>query len=107
MWRSTRIYYWPIFIFNIYKRLESSITYHFADDTNLLYFCKHIKELRKTVNTDLKLLYDWLCANRLSLNAKKTEFLVFRPPRYKILDRISSNLHHTKLFESSTIITIY
>ena len=36
----------------------SSITYHFVDDTNLLYSCKHIKELRKTINTDLKLLYD-------------------------------------------------
>ena len=92
-----------IYINDMNLAMRLSITYHFADDTNLLYSCKHIKELRKTINTDLKLLYDWLCANRLSLDAKKTEFLIFRPPRYKILDRVSLNLHDTKLFESSTI----
>ena len=90
-----------IYINDMNLAMLSSIIYHFADDTNHLYSFKHIKELRKTINTDLKLLYDWLCGNRLSLNAKKntTEFLLFRPPRYKILDRISLNLHHTKLFE--------
>ena len=31
------------------------------------------------MNKDLDNLFDWLCANRLSLNAKKTEFILFRP----------------------------
>ena len=61
-----------IYINDMNLAMRSSITYHFADDTNLLYSCKHIKELRKTINTVLKLLYDWLCANRLSLNAKNS-----------------------------------
>ena len=58
-----------------------STIYHFADDTNLLYSCKTLKELRKIINNVLKRLYDWLCANRLSLNTAKTEFIIFRPAR--------------------------
>ena len=30
------------------------------------------KVLRKSLNKDLVLLYEWLCANRLSLNAGKS-----------------------------------
>ena len=49
------------------------------------------------------LLYDWLCANRLSLNTGKSEFIVFRPPRYNQGVRITLKLNHTKLFESPKI----
>ena len=63
--------------------MEFSTTYHFADNTNLLYSHKSIDVLRKRLNKDLALLYNWLCANRLSLNAGKTEFIVFRPPSCK------------------------
>ena len=83
--------------------VEKSTIYHFADDTNLLFSCKSLKELRKTMNNDLKLLYDWLCANRLSLNTGKTEFIVFRPPRSSLSERITLSLNHTKLFESTKI----
>ena len=83
--------------------MQFSTVYHFADDTNLLYFCKCLKVLRKRMNKDLVLLYDWLCANRLSLNATKTEFIVFRPLRHRSIDRVTLKLHHTKLFESSKI----
>ena len=52
---------------------------------------------------DLQLLYECLCANRLSLNAGKTEFIVFRPARNKTTEQLTLKLHHTKLFESSKI----
>ena len=55
------------------------------------------------LNQDFALLYDWLCANRLSLNEGKTEFIVFRPPRRSINLRITLRLHHTKLYESTKI----
>ena len=83
--------------------MQFSTVYHFADDTNLLYSCKCLKVLRKRMNKDLVLLYDWLCANRLSLNATKTEFIVFRPLRHRSTDRVTLKLHHTILFESSKI----
>ena len=93
-----------LYINDMHHAIEFSTTYHFADDTNLFYSCKSFKSLRKNLNKDLALLYDWLCANRLSLNAGKTEFIVFRPPRLKARnDRLTLRLHHTKLFESSKI----
>ena len=92
-----------IYINDMHLSVEHSVIYHFADDTNLLYSCKTFKNLRKRVNRDLQLPYDWLCANRLSLNTGKTEFIVFRPPRYKMTERLTLKLHHTKLFESSKI----
>ena len=83
--------------------MQFSTVYHFADDTNLLYSCKCLKVLRKRMNKDLVFLYDWLCANRLSLNATKTESIVFRPLRHRSTDRVTLKLHHTILFESSKI----
>ena len=60
--------------------------------------------LRKSLNTDLALLYEWLCANPLSLNDSKTEFIVFRPLCHKANHEwLILKLHHSKLFESSKI----
>ena len=50
--------------------------YHFADDTNLL--C-----LNRLVHTDLKHLVNWLNANKISLNVKKTEMVIFKPNQKK------------------------
>ena len=93
-----------IYINDMHHAMKFSTIYHFADDTNLLYSCKYFKTLRKSLNTDLALLYEWLCANRLSLNASKTEFIVFRPLCHKANhERLILKLHHSKLFESSKI----
>ena len=46
--------------------------YLFADDTNLLYADKNLKSLESTINDELCKLYDWLKANKLSLNIKKS-----------------------------------
>ena len=91
-----------LYINDMYHSVKKSTIYHFADDTNLLLSCKSLKELRKFMNKDLKLLHVWLCANRLSLNTGKTEFLVFRPPRSND-ERITLSLNRKTLFESSKI----
>ena len=70
-----------IYINDMNHSVKYSTVYHFADDTNLLYSDKTVKKLKTALNKDLASLYDWLCANRLSINAGKTEFIVFRPPR--------------------------
>ena len=85
------------------KAIQDCVTHHFADDTNLLYAHKDPKMIRKIVNKDLALLFQWLCANRLSLNVAKTEFIVFRPPRKSLPDRIVLTLNNTKIFESYKI----
>ena len=83
--------------------IKNSILHHFADDTNLLCSDTNDKRLKKKMNEDLRLIYIWLCANRLSLNVDKTEFIVFRPRRVKIDHRFTLKLNGTILFESPKI----
>ena len=52
------------------------MVHHFADDTNLLLFDNSLKSMKKKINIDLKLLCQWLAANKISLNSSKTEYLI-------------------------------
>ena len=58
-----------IYINDLHRSLKHSSTYHFVDDTNLLTIAKSAKTLQSRLNQDLKLLYKWLLANKISLNA--------------------------------------
>jgi hypothetical protein len=51
----------------------------FVDDTNLFYSHKNISDLIDQVNRELNKLSNWFSANRLSINLKKTNFMIFRP----------------------------
>ena len=55
----------------------------FADDTNALYAHKDLKTLELTVNAELHNLYNWLTSNKLSLNIKKSNYVIFRPYQKK------------------------
>ena len=77
--------------------------YHFADDTNLIFPHKDPAMIPKVMNCELAILYDWLCANRLSLNVAKTEFTIFRPPSKFLENRITLTLAGKKIFESRKV----
>ena len=49
----------------------------FADDTNILYADKHLHLLESVANTELTKVYEWLTANRLTLNMKKIKLCNF------------------------------
>ena len=49
----------------------------FADDTNLFYSNSDLAQLQKIVNSELTKLSDWFCANKLSLNVVKTNYMLF------------------------------
>ena len=51
----------------------------FADDTNLLLSHKDPNILVNTLNSELEKLSHWFKANKLSLNLKKTKFMLFKP----------------------------
>ena len=51
----------------------------FADDTSLTASAKNIDELLFEINKELPNIYDWLCANKLTLNLRKTKYLIFQP----------------------------
>ena len=92
-----------LYINDMHKTVKHSLMHHFADDTNLLCSDKDPKQLRKKMNEDLKLIFEWLCANRLSLNVSKTEFIVFKPPRKSLTERFTLKLNGVVLFESTMI----
>ena len=66
-----------LYINDLHYCIHSSETYHFADDTHLLNFSKTVWSLCGRVNADLRVLVSWLNANKISLNASKTEFIIF------------------------------
>ena len=64
----------------------------FADDTNLLHFSKSVNKLNKYINLDMKNLTDWLNANKISLNVKKTELVIFKHKKKKLECPLESSL---------------
>ena len=67
-----------IYINDLNKAIKYSDVHHCADDTNLLLSDKSLKKINKHINHDLKLLNIWLRANKILLNATKTEIILFR-----------------------------
>ena len=56
----------------------------FVDDTNILYADKSVKSLETVVNEELKKLHQWFTANKLTLNLKKSNFVIFSHYRKKV-----------------------
>ena len=61
-------------ICNVSKRLKFIL---FADDTNILYSDANVHNLISIINHELDKLYTWFSVNKLSLNASKTNYMVF------------------------------
>ena len=58
--------------------------YLFADDTNILFANKNLKSFEFDVNHKLNKVYDWLIANKLTLNIKKSNFVILCPAQRKL-----------------------
>lgn len=70
----------------------------FADDTTLYMSHSDLNELYAKANMHANELYQWFCSNKLSLNAKKTKYIVLRPKHMKgDLSRYSITIDSTKL----------
>ena len=67
-----------IYINDLGRAIIYSKLYNFADDTAILYSDHNPKRLKKRINIDLKLLLQWLKANRIQLNVAKTEVVLFK-----------------------------
>ena len=61
-------------ICNVSKLLKFIL---FADDTNILYSDLNIHNLISIINHELDKLYTWFSVNKLSLNASKTNYMIF------------------------------
>ena len=92
-----------LYINDLNQAIKFCKVHHFADDTNLLYLGKSIKKLNKLVNIDLKNLLYWLNANKISLNVKKTELVIFKSKQKQFDGEIKLKLSHKRLFPTDSV----
>ena len=92
-----------IYINDLHKAIKFSKVHHFADDTNLLVVGKNLEDIQKLINRDLKFLCTWLRANKISLNASKTELIIFRDPKKKSTHEIKIKINGKKLMPSKFV----
>ena len=74
-----------VYINDIYLCSDKLGFYLFADDTNLLYADNDLKTLETVVNNELNNVCHWLNANKLTINAKKSNFVIFRPVQKELI----------------------
>ena len=91
-----------IYINDLHRAIKNSEVYHFADDTNLLNISDSLKTIKKSVNADLKALYSWLIANKISLNCDKTEIIFFHRPGGIVPD-LKIKMNGSRLFPARNI----
>ena len=92
-----------IYINDLHSTIKFSTTRHFADDTNLLIKNKSLKQLKKHLNFDLCKLVSWLKSNKISLNASKTEMLIFRHPNKIINYDLKIKMDGRRLYPSKYV----
>ena len=71
----------------------------FAGDTTLITSHANFHDLYANANRHINDLYMWFCANKLSLNAGKTKYIVLRPKHMK------QNLSQHKINISDTMLS--
>ena len=87
-----------LFLLYIIIAITFCKVYQFADDTNLLYLSNSIKKLNKLVNANLKHLVNWLNANEISLNIKKTEMVICKSKQKKFEGDLKIKLCGKRLY---------
>ena len=97
----------PLLFLIYFKHLNQPLKFckvhHFADDTRLLHFSKSTYRLNKYIKLDFKNLTYWLNANRISLNVKKCELVIFKHQRKKLDSPIKIKLNCKRLYPSKSV----
>ena len=57
----------------------------FAADTNALLASNDIMSLEQALNTEISKVSNWLIANKLSINIKKTNYMIYNILQFRIL----------------------
>ena len=89
---------------NDFSNSAKDIEFHlFADDSNLFSSGKKLQTLELNLNRDLISVNQWLCANKLSLNIDKSNFVIFRPPQKKVNYNIKLKIDNKDIKEMKSI----
>ena len=92
-----------LYINDLNQAIKFCKVHHFADDTNLLCLGNSIKKLKKLVNADLKRPVNWLNANKISLNVKKTEMVIFKSKQKKLEGDLKIKLSGKRLYPTESV----
>ena len=77
--------------------------HHFEDDTNLLNFINCVNSINKQVNHDLKIISNWLKANKISLNVGKTELVLFTSSKKQLDCDLKIKLNGKRIYETDSV----
>ena len=69
---------------DIINSSKTTIFIMLADDTNLFFKHNNLKTLYEHVNIELQKISFWFMLNKLSLNVRKTNYILFTSKRQKI-----------------------
>ena len=69
----------------------------FADDTNLFFLHKNVEIIKQTLNQELPKLSDWCDANKLSINLKKSNFMIFKPTQKRKKREINIDINNCNI----------
>ena len=89
-----------IYVNDIYRCSQIFDFYRFANDTNLLYSDKDLKDLETVVNEELIKVGDCSDANKLSLNTGKSNFAIFHRYQHKPDCKIQLKINNNDLKNS-------
>ena len=64
---------------------------------------KSLDSLQTCVNNELRKVCSWLCANKLSLNIDKTNFVIFHPRQKKIVNTINLKINNKPMKQKDSI----
>lgn len=92
-----------VYINDFHNCLSSGVAQHFADDTAIVFNGLAIKKMKLMMSREISKIDDWLCANRLSLNAAKTEIILFRPVNKRCQSNFNLKIKNTKIFLSNKV----
>lgn len=108
MWHTPRISSWStacvIFLLyiNDFHRCSRNLDFHlFADDSNLFYKYKNLVTLQSNVNKEL--MNTWFCANKLSLNMEKSNFIIFHSVQKRLTYNIKLEINGIELKRTESI----
>jgi hypothetical protein len=72
----------------------------FADDTNMFISGRNLLDLTNTANIELGKISSWFSTNLLSLNIKKTNYILFGNRRLSAINLLINGEHITRVFET-------
>ena len=76
-----------------YQNLVTVISLSFADDITMCITDPDVNILYKKAETEVNNLFNWFCANKLSVNSTKTKYSVIRP----YMKQLHLNRHKLKI----------